>query len=205
MRKIEPSFELISPIDRKSILTNLELAGRNCYKSEGKITPESAGAFIKMLIGHGTESALEHEKITVRFICDRGVSHELVRHRIASYSQESTRYCNYGHEGELTFITPEWYERSTPEAQKIWDDAMLVAEKSYLDLLKLGWTPQQARAVLPNSLKTDIVMTANMREWRTIFRLRCSPKAHPQMRQLMIPFANYLKEQLPELFEDINY
>ncbi|MDD6104119.1 MAG: FAD-dependent thymidylate synthase [Bacteroidales bacterium] len=205
MRKIEPSFELISPIDRQAILTNLELAGRNCYKSEGKITPESAGKFIKMLIQHGTESVLEHEKITVRFICDRGVSHELVRHRIASYSQESTRYCNYGHDGQLTFIVPEWYNHSTPETQKIWDDAMLIAEKSYLDLLKLGWTPQQARAVLPNSLKTDIIMTANIREWRTIFRLRCATKAHPQMRQLMIPFANYLKEQLPELFEDINY
>ena len=205
MNIIEASYELLSPVNREEILRNLELAGRNCYKSEGKITEDSAGRFLKMIIAHGTESVLEHEKITVRFICDRGVSHELVRHRIASYSQESTRYCNYGNNGELTFVKPCWVTDETDDNYRRWLLAMIFAERTYLDMLAAGWTPQQARSVLPNSLKTDIVMTANIREWRTIFKLRCSPKAHPQMRDIMIPLFDHFKQILPELFEDIEF
>ena len=206
MNIIKPSYELLSPINREEVLKNLELAGRNCYKSEKNIDENSAGKFLKMMIAHGTESVLEHEKVTVRFICDRGVTHELVRHRLASYSQESTRYCNYGKKGgELTFIKPSWVEDEYDVNYQLWLSSMQHAEDTYLKMLECGWAPQQARSVLPNSLKTDIIMTANIREWRTIFKLRCSPKAHPQIREIMIPLYEHFKAVLPELFEDIEF
>jgi thymidylate synthase (FAD) len=202
MKEIKPYFEVISKIDRNRILRNLEIAGRTCYKSEEKITDDSAGLFVKHLIKRGHESVLEHEKITVRFVCDRGVSHELVRHRIASFSQESTRYCNYGKSGECVFITPAWIDPDH-KTYSIWKSAMQKAESDYLSLLNLGWSPQQARTVLPNSLKTEIVVTANLREWRTIFKQRCSTAAHPQMREIMLPFYQHCKKILPELFNDL--
>lgn len=205
MKVIKPSFELMNPINREQVMRTLELAGRNCYKSESKITDKSAGDFLRMMIKHGTESVLEHEKITVRFICDRGVTHELVRHRIASYSQESTRYCNYGKSGECVFILPCWCDDTEDEMYKCWEQSMKDAEATYLNMLSHGWTPQQARTVLPNSLKTDIIMTANIREWRAIFRLRCSHKAHPQIREIMIPLYEHFKSILPELFDDITF
>lgn len=205
MNVIQASYELLSPINREEIMKNLELAGRNCYKSEKRIDENSAGKFLKMMIAHGTESVLEHEKVTVRFICDRGVTHELVRHRIASYSQESTRYCNYGKTGELTFIKPLWVTDENDSNYQLWLASMQQVENTYLAMLKNGWTPQQARSVLPNSLKTDIIMTANIREWRTIFKLRCSHKAHPQIREIMIPLYEHFKSVLPELFEDIEF
>ena len=205
MNIIEASYELLSPIRREEVLKNLELAGRNCYKSEKRIDENSAGKFLKMMIAHGTESVLEHEKVTVRFICDRGVTHELVRHRIASYSQESTRYCNYGKNGEVTFIKPLWVTDESDSNYQLWLESMQHAENTYLQMLENGWTPQQARSVLPNSLKTDIIMTANIREWRTIFKLRCSKKAHPQIREIMIPLYEHFKAVLPELFEDIEF
>lgn len=168
MKLIKPSYQIVSVIDRESILKNIEAAGRTCYKSEYKITSDSASKFVEMIIRCGHESVLEHEKITVRFICDRGVSHEIVRHRIASFSQESTRYCNYSKNDELTFIIPNWIDLEdgdyslvkvanivnfdTPES--CWMRAMHFSEADYLDLINKGWTPQQARTVLPNSLKT---------------------------------------------------
>lgn len=205
MKVIQASYELLSPINREGVMKTLELAGRNCYKSEKRIDDNSAGRFLKMMIAHGTESVLEHEKVTVRFICDRGVTHELVRHRIASYSQESTRYCNYGKTGELTFIKPLWVTDEKDSNYQLWLASMQHAEDTYLAMLQNGWSPQQARSVLPNSLKTDIIMTANIREWRTIFKLRCGPKAHPQIREIMIPLYEHFKSVLPELFEDIKF
>lgn len=170
------------------------------------MTANSYGAFLRMMIRHGTESVLEHEKISVRFICDRGVSHELVRHRIASFSQESTRYCNYAKQDEITFIQPCWVSDNDTSIQAcIWKTTMQQCEKAYLEMLANGWTPQQARSVLPNSLKTDLIITANIREWRTILKLRCAPKAHPQVRELMIPLLHHLQAVLPELFEDIDF
>jgi thymidylate synthase (FAD) len=214
MKLIKPSYQIVSVIDRESILKNIEAYGRTCYKSEYKITSDSAVKFVEMIIRLGHESVLEHEKITVRFICDRGVSHEIVRHRLASFSQESTRYCNYSKNDELTFIIPNWIDledgdyslvkvanivnRDTPESY--WMHAMHFSEADYFDLINKGWTPQQARTVLPNSLKTEIVVTANLREWRTIFKQRTSQAAHPQMREIMCPLLAELQILLPEIF-----
>lgn len=211
MKLISPSFQIISQIDGSKILQNIERAGRTCYKSEDKITEGSSISFVSMLLKSGHESVVEHESVSVRFVCDRGVSHEIVRHRLASFSQESTRYCNYSKNkfgNELTFIIPPFFYdngddcRTDDEIE--WIKAMENAEKSYFNLLKLGWTPQQARSVLPNSLKTEIVVTANLREWRTIFKQRTSNAAHPQMRELMQPLLMEIKKLIPVLFDDIN-
>lgn len=213
MKIIKPYYEILSKIDGKELLKNIERAGRTCYKSEDKITDESAEKFISMLIQRGHESVLEHEKLSILFVCDRGVSHEIVRHRIASFSQESTRYCNYSKDkfdNQLTFILPEWLQadhenQDVSHGYLIWYDAMIDSEENYKQLLNNGWTPQQARSVLPNSLKTEIVVTANLREWRTIFKQRTSSAAHPQMRELMCPLLDELKTIIPVVFNDINY
>lgn len=205
MRIVEPRVEIMSIIDSDSILKNLELYGRVCYKSEDSITGDSANRFIRMIIKNGHESVLEHEKITVKFICDRGVSHEIVRHRIASYSQESTRYCNYHQDkfgSELTLIKPCFWEEGQEEYQ-IWKSNMQMIEDSYNKLISLGARPEEARSILPNSLKTEIVVTMNMREMRHFLKLRTSPKAHPQMRQVACILLRELKEKLPVIFEDI--
>lgn len=212
---IKPSYTIESVLSPR-ILENIERAGRTCYKSEDKITEDSANQFIKMIIGRGHESVLEHEKLTVRFICDRGVSHEIVRHRLASFSQESTRYCNYSKDkfgNELTFIIPCWFDWQNVDGTEFgksdeitWQDAMIRSEMAYFSLLDQGWTPQEARSVLPNSLKTEIVVTANIREWRTIFKQRCSSAAHPQMRELVVPLHKELcNSPLSILFNDITY
>jgi thymidylate synthase, flavin-dependent len=210
MKLINPYFEILSIVDGISMLKSIERAGRTCYKSEDKITDDSAEKFVQMLIDKGHESVLEHEKISILFVCDRGVSHEIVRHRIASFSQESTRYCNYGKkEDGITFIIPSLLTENGDDCPSddeiVWKRAMSVCEKSYLELLQLGWTPQQARSVLPNSLKTEIVVTANLREWRLIFKQRTSKAAHPQMRELMCPLLDELKKTIPVIFNDINY
>ena len=202
MKIIKPSFEILDVVDGREILERLERYGRTCYKSEDRITEDSSEKFIRMLLQRGHESVLEHEKISVRVICDRGVSHEIVRHRIGSYSQESTRYCNYGKNGEVTYIDPLfWHARSN--TYRLWFAAMSAAETHYLDLLREGATPQEARSVLPNSLKTEIVITYNLRQWRHFFRLRAAPAAHPQMREITIPMLAKFKELIPVLFEDL--
>jgi len=203
MKVTRPYHEILTPLDH--VLKLIEIAGRTCYKSEGFITPTSASPFVKKLVSSGYESVLEHASMTVKFVCDRGVSHELVRHRIASFSQESTRYCNYStgkFDGQITFILPFWAQDicDKDSAFSCWKQSCESAEKSYMRLLELGWKPEFARSVLPNSLKTEIVVTANMREWRHILKLRCSEKAHPQMRELMIPLYHELMAPLPELF-----
>ena len=157
MKAISPSFEIIGNINPDEILKNIELYGRVCYKSEGLIADDSAEPFIRRILKSGHESVIEHEKITVKIICDRGVTHEIVRHRIASYSQESTRYCNYSQEkfgNELTFIKPLFWLEDSQE-YKVWEKQMQLIEDSYLELIHLGATPEQARSILPNSLKTD--------------------------------------------------
>jgi thymidylate synthase (FAD) len=211
MRLVKPSHKIlfISP----KPLETIEAAGRTCYKSEDKITEDSAEKFVKMIIKQGHLSVIEHAMMSVKFICDRGVTHEIVRHRLAAYSQESTRYCNY--KGGVTFVIPPWvdieegeYTFVTPEQGVsgniwIWYRDMLEDERSYKDLLSGGWSPQQARSVLPNSLKTEIVMTANLREWIHVFKLRTSKAAHPQMRELMIPLLEEVKTLVPVIFDDI--
>lgn len=214
MKLIRPSYEILTPLDGAGILKNIEAIGRVCYKSEALIKEGSAEKLVQKLIDSKHESVLEHAYMTVKFICDRGVSHELVRHRIASFTQESTRYCNYSKDGfgnELTFILPPWVSDADisrmsidpARGAEIWYEAMLDAEGAYLGLLRLGWKPEQARDVLPVSVKTEIVVTANLREWRTIFAQRAAKTAHPQMRELMVPLLAELKSAVPVMFDDI--
>ena len=210
MRIIKAGYEILTPIDKKEILKQLEIAGRICYKSEDKITETSSSEFVRMLIKRGHEAMIEHYNLTVKFICDRGVSHEIVRHRIASYGQESTRYCNYSKDkfgNEITVIEPFFWKDGISPLNflkfEMWKKACKASEDTYFELLKNGATPQEARSILPNSLKTEIVMTANLREWRHFFKLRTSHAAHPQMKEITVPLLAELKDLLPEIFEDI--
>ena len=223
MQLLKPGFNFEN-FDSEALLHKIEEAGRVCYQSASGAG--STNTFISNIIKRGHESVLEHEKITAGVICDRGVTHEIVRHRLASYSQESTRYCNYS--GGVAFIIPPWVAaqpgrypidwvglhgdpRCCPDAllkpensaAAVWFWNMAVAERDYLKLLKRGWSPQEARSVLPNSLKTEIVMTMNIREWRHFFKLRTAPAAHPQMREVACPMLTVLQKRLPVLFEDI--
>lgn len=206
MNVIAARYEILSTVNSDEILNQLELIGRVCYKSENKISQDSAKEFIKRIVGSGHESVIEHCCITVKFICDRGVSHEIVRHRIASYSQESTRYCNYAKDKfgeEITFIKPCFWDENSDE-YKLWQQTMQLAEENYLQLIKKGAKPEEARSILPNSLKTEIVVTMNLREWRHFFKLRTSNKAHPQIRELTIPLLKEFQSKLPIIFDDIN-
>lgn len=205
MELIDPHFIIESNVDGAEMLKELEKIGRVCYKSEEKITSQSAENFIEKIIKSGHESVIEHKSITVRIICDRGISHEIVRHRIASYSQESTRYCNYSKSkfgSEVTFIKPFFWSEDD-EKYKVWKEAMQSVENAYLRLISLGSTPQEARSVLPNSLKTEIIMTMNLREWRHFFRLRTSAAAHPQMRELCLPLLLEFQRLIPVVFNDL--
>ena len=205
MKFVNAGYEIITPIDGETILKRIEQCGRVCYKSEDLITNESAKKFCENIIKRGHEAVLEHCSFTVKFIVDRGVSHEIVRHRIASYCQESTRYCNYSKDkfgNEITVIKPCFWDKSDSRYHS-WMLAMDNAERLYFNLIEQGATPQEARSVLPNSLKTEVVMTANIREWRNFFKLRTSPSAHPQIRDVAIPLLKELQTKIPVLFDDI--
>ena len=200
MRIVSPSTEIIA--SSLKLEKTIEYAGRICYKSEDKTTEDSHKAFIANLIRKKHESVLEHGSISVHFVCDRGVSHELVRHRIASYSQESTRYCNYSKEKfdkEITVIKPCFFDEQSL-AYEYWKQACERAESSYFCLLECGCSPQEARSVLPNSLKTELVVTANPREWIHIFQQRTAKEAHPQMREIMIPLQASFAAVWPSIF-----
>ncbi len=212
MNIIHPSIEIINAPDYGTMLKKIERIGRVCYKSEGKITEDSAEGFIRGIIKRGHESVIEHESISVSVICDRGVTHEIVRHRVASYSQESTRYCNYTDGkfgGQITFIDPctgFGWDLDTDRGRnlwKVWNKAMDAAEWSYRQMIKHGATPQEARSVLPNSLKTEIVMTMNLREWRHFIKLRTSPAAHPQIREVANIIAENFATNYPVFFGDL--
>ncbi len=206
---IKPSFVIETEIDGQQILKHIEKAGRVCYKSEDKTTESSAAEFVRRIIKNGHEAVIEHFSVTVKVICDRGVTHEIVRHRLASYSQESTRYCNYSKDkftNQVTFIQPCFWDVNTEDGKRkydIWKSVMEFSEEKYMELLELGATPQEARSVLPNSLKTELVMTMNLREWRHFFKLRTSTAAHPQMREIAIPLLDKFKELIPVVFDDI--
>lgn len=205
MKVISPSYSIEKGVNGADILRELEKIGRVCYKSDDKISENSAEKFIAGILKRGHESVIEHAGITVRIICDRGVSHEIVRHRIASYSQESTRYCNYSHDkfgSELTFIRPCFWDENSQQ-YKIWWETMEFIEAAYFKLLKMGDEPQKARSILPNSLKTEIVVTMNLREWRHFFRLRTNIDAHPQMREIAVPLLSDFKRIAPVIFDDI--
>ena len=205
MRIINAGYEILTPI-RGDELQLIEKAGRTCYKSEDKITDESAKKFVVGLINRNHEAMLEHSFLSIRFICDRGVSHELVRHRLASFAQESTRYCNYSQDkfgNELTFIKPCFFDDIKYQR---WLSAMADAQCAYFDLLNSGASPQEARSVLPNSIKTEVVMSTNYREWRHFFKLRAARAtgpAHPQMEEITRPLLEELKTLIPVVFDDI--
>ena len=212
MRVIGPSVEIIDMDDYEKIVKKIEKIGRVCYKSEDNIADGTAERFIGNILKRGHESVIEHEAITVRFVCDRGVTHEIVRHRIASYSQESTRYCNYTSDkfgNEITVIDLAGgfgYDLNNADDKKkydIWTRSMEEAEKAYFEMLEAGATAQEARSVLPNSLKTEIVMTMNLRSWRNFFKLRTDKAAHPQMREVANLALKEFKDKLPIFFEDI--
>jgi thymidylate synthase (FAD) len=203
--KIEKAKFLIPEFNSELLLKKLERYGRVCYKSEDVFKKTGTSGMLKTIIEKNHESVLEHEKMTMLFVIDRGVSHELVRHRMASYSQESTRYCNYSKDkfgNEITVIEPIFFNG---ERKKIWEYTIEMIEKNYFHLLELGATPQEARSILPNSLKTEIAVTMNMRSLRNFLGLRCSKSAHPQIKEVAIPLLLYLKNKLEPLFADIDY
>ena len=217
MKIINPSTHLYvngQPLAWKygiDMLKAIERIGRTCYKSEDKITEDSYETFVRNLIKRGHLSVIEHCSVTADIICDRGVTHEIVRHRIGSYSQESTRYCNYSADkygNEITVIDPgtafEWGDTPAAMAKRLnWKSACRVAEMRYLKMLELGASPQEARAVLPNSLKTEIWVTYNLREWRHFFHLRCAPAAHPQMQEVARMLLAEMTAYVPIIFDDI--
>lgn len=208
MQAIKPYTQIYKDFDEQKVLQKIEAAARTCYKSEGKIQEGSAAKMVASLIKSGHEAMLEHASVTVKFVVDRGISHELVRHRLASFAQESTRYCNYSKDdfgSEITFIIPEYLEYKS-EGWNIWKESMKQAEDAYFKMLDFGLSPQQARAVLPNSLKTEVVMTANLREWRHFFKLRAlgtTGKPHPQMLEVAVPLLEDMKNLIPVVFDDL--
>ena len=223
MKIIKASYEILSPSDiagagKIAIYKAIEQAGRTCYKSEANITDESAAKFVKSLVASGHEAMLEHASMTVRFTVDRGITHEIVRHRVASFAQESTRFCNYSKDrfgNEITFINPtDGIFIDNPNRQRIelmpsyleWLSAMKDAERHYMRMIELGASPQIARSVLPTSTKSELVVTMNMREMRHFLSLRAAGttgRPHPQMLEVTVPLLNELAEAMPELFGDL--
>ena len=208
MQAIKAYTQIYNDFDGQQMLQKIEAAARTCYKSEGKIQEGSAAKLVAGLIKSGHEAMLEHASITVKFVVDRGISHELVRHRLASFAQESTRYCNYSKDdfgSEITFIIPDYLEYKS-EGWNIWKESMKQSEDAYFKMLDFGLSPQRARAVLPNSLKTEVVMTANLREWRHFFKLRAlgtTGKPHPQMLEVAVPLLEDMKNLIPVVFDDL--
>ena len=217
MNIIKAGFKIESEINGEEILKQIEKVGRTCYESEDKITEESAVKFVKGLVSRGHEAMIEHSIVTVRFTCDRGVSHEIVRHRLASFGQESTRYCNYSTDKfgsginvidiasgiSLDSKMKDLSQEAITIILQEWLNAIEDAEKHYLKMIELGATPQIARSVLPNSTKTEIVVSMNLREWRHFFKLRADTPAHPQMREIAIPLLKEFKRLIPVVFDDI--
>ncbi len=206
MKLVEPVI-YVENYDAKKMLHRIERACRTCYRSENLITEDSYKTLLKNCINRGHESILEHEKISVRMICDIGVYKDLTRHRFASFSIESTRYCNYGKDkfdSQIKFIKPVHIEEGTP-IYEIWKKGLEEIERTYMEMSKEGALPDQLRMILPHSTAAEVNMTANIREWRHILSLRCAKMTHPAIRQLLIPFLLKLKDDMPELFENIEY
>ena len=208
MKVVNAGFEFLGDIDGIALLKNIERAKRVCYKSEDTISDTSYLEAVRDLIARKHDAMLEHGSISVIITCDRGISHEIVRHRIASYAQESTRYCNYSKDkfnNEITVIKPCFFKEGT-SAYWEWFDACLAAEKAYFSLIELGRSPQEARDILPTSTKTEIVVTMNPREWRHFFKLRASNavgRPHPQMLEVAAPMLRAFQEKFPVLFDDL--
>lgn len=229
MRIIKPYYEILTPIDGKEILHTIENIARTCYKSHDCVKDGSAEKLVTNLIKNGHEAMLEFYDITVKFVCDRGISHELVRHRTGNYAQESQRYVNYSqdkHGNQLTFIKPLWFEnieegfydknyysqlevngRYVTGLEQVENEFLfhlLDVEDLYLTMVRTyHLSPQEVRSVLPNSVKTEINVKNDIRNWRHFFKLRTDKAAHPQMRELTIPLLKELQSKIPVLFDDI--
>lgn len=201
MKIIEQRYEILD-LPFKGIQL-LEVVGRTCYQSKDQITNDSAEKFVNMLVDKQHHAMIEFGDIIVKFVTNRGVTHELVRHRMCSFAQESTRYVKYS--GDMVFIRPVWMDNTevNSDAVMLWESHMLDSETRYRMLLENGWKAQQAREILPNSLKTEIVVKANIREWRHIFSLRCAKASHPQIVALMTPLRDELKTLLPVVFDGV--
>lgn len=205
MKIIKPAVEFINKPDWGKVMKTIELCGRTCYKSEHRITDNSAKVFIKNLIKRGHEAVLEHFGFTVKFVCDRGITHQIVRHRLSSFCQESTRYCRYDDDkfdNQISVIKPCFFEPDD-NFYELWKQSCEQSEKAYFDLLEKGAKPEEARSVLPNSLKTELVMTTNIREWRHFLKLRSSLAAHPQIRELACMLLVLCDYENNVLFQDI--
>ena len=205
MRIVEPWIK-VEKIDGKQIMKRIERACRTCYRSEGKITEDSYKNLLKNCITSGHESVLEHEKVTVRIYSDVGSYKDLTRHRFASFSVESTRYCSYDknkYGNEIAFMNPIYIEDK--EVYETWKKTMEEIEKGYMEMKKLGASTDMCREVLPHSTAGEYTMTANIREWKHILKLRTNSHVHPSIRQVLIPLLKYFKEQMPEIFDDVPY
>ena len=206
MKLVDPVL-YVEDYDGKKIMKRIERACRTCYRSEGSITEDSYKNLLKNCINRGHESVLEHEKISIRMTCDVGVYKDLTRHRIASFSIESTRYCNYGKDkfdNEIKFIKPCHIDEGT-EIYEYWKKGLEDIEDAYLKMSNAGATPDQLRMLLPHGTAAEVNMTCNIREWRHVLELRCSKHTHPAIRQLLIPLLLKFKEDMPELFDSIGY
>lgn len=220
MKIIDPMIE-VENYDGIKIMKNIERACRTCYRSEGNITDDSYKNLLKNCINRGHESVLEHEKITIRMICDIGVYKDLTRHRFGSFSIESTRYCAYSKDkfnNEIKFIKPLFFNDKNPDElidqdeiknslrTKYWKECMENIECAYLQMSRIeGTVPDQLRMILPHSTASQVTMTANIREWKHILELRANSHAHPAIQQLLIPLLLKFKEDMPEIFDDVNY
>lgn len=215
MRLVKPSIEFLSMSENP--LQAIECAGRTCYKSEDAITESSSIDFVHKIMQREHLAMIEHAWTSYRVICDRGVTHEIVRHRLFSYAQESTRYCNY--KGGVTFIKPPWidleectivYDDDFPHWRTViastsqWLKHLSACEQIYISLVvDRGWSPQQARSVLPNALKTEIVITGNLREWLHFFTLRTTKAAHPQMQEIANMILKDIRCRVSVIFDDV--
>lgn len=205
MKIIEPSFKLSTPFGPVTeamgvqMLQFIETQARISHRSEDKQGPDTWQRFIKaVVLDHGDWSVCEHASVTATIRTDRGITHELVRHRVGSYTQESTRFVRYGE--EMEFIYPS----NAPEGCFAgWDLSAISAEKNYQELLALGWRPQEARSVLPNSLAASIAVTYNLRNWKHFFLMRTSRESHPDMKRITIPMLEEFKKVIPLLYDDI--
>lgn len=205
MRIVEPWIK-VEKIDGTKIMKRIERACRTCYRSEGKITEDSYKNLINNCITRGHESVLEHEKVTVRIYSDVGSYKDLTRHRFASFSVESTRYCSYDKDkygNEIAFMNPVYIENK--EMYETWKKTMQEIENSYIEMKKLGATTDMCRELLPHSTAGEYTMTANIREWKHILSLRTTKHVHPSIRQVLIPLLKYFKEEMPEIFGDVEY
>lgn len=204
MQIVTPYAKMLGIPDKAAgieLLKKIEWCGRISHRSEEAQTEDSWYKFIHtVVLGHGDWSIVEHASVTCDFVVDRGITHEIVRHRLFSFTQESTRFVNYEKKMPSRFIRPNFSNTNQATA---WEIAITNCELCYLDMLANGAAPQIARSVFPNALASRIVITGNLRNWRHFFIMRTTKEAHPQMKEVTIPLLREFQEKIPILYEDI--